>query len=91
LGIPLDTTSSLDITLVNSLVGKDTILAGDAGVNGIVGLAGDNYTVPDMDFYNAGLHAVVPAGGISDNITVIRFVFSFEIITHFFDSIFRSF
>jgi hypothetical protein len=68
LGITLGATSNLNQTLINSILGNNAILTGDAGVNGIIGLDSDNYAVPDTYLKDATPETVIGTGGIPDDI-----------------------
>jgi hypothetical protein len=82
LGITLGTTPDLDQTLVNSFLGNNAVLSGDAGIDGIVGLDSDNYTLSDMYFENALPETMIAAGGIPDDITAAWLIFCIRITTH---------
>jgi hypothetical protein len=69
LGITFGTTPDLNQTLVNSFLGNNSILTWYTGINGIVGLDGDNYTIPDTYFEDAASETMIAAGGIPDDIT----------------------
>jgi hypothetical protein len=83
LGIALDTTPNLNQSLVDGILRDDTVFAGNAGVNGIVGLDSDNYAVSDMYFENATSKTVVGAGGVPDDVAAAWFIPGIRITTHF--------